>query len=91
MNDYIGATVRRFILEKFLHRNEESRAWDHVSLLRAGAIDSVSVLELVLWLESTFELSIADEDIVPANLDSIAAISRYVERRLARRRLERVA
>ena len=91
MNDYISATVRRFVVENFLHRDDEGRGCDGVSLLGAGAIDSVNVLELILWLESTFGFAVGDQDIVPENLDSIVAISGYVERKLGRRRLERVA
>ena len=37
------------------------------------------MLELVAFLEDTFAITVADTDIVPENLDSLAAIARYVE------------
>ena len=91
MNDRITAAVRRFVVENFLHRDDEGPGWDRVSLLAAGAIDSVNILELILHLESAFGIKIDDDEIAPANLDSIVAISGYVERKLRCRARERLA
>ena len=38
------------------------------------------ILELVAFLEERFGVTVADADIVPANLDSIDRIAAYVER-----------
>jgi acyl carrier protein len=91
MDDYIRGAVRRFVVENFFHRDDEGRHWDDASLLAAGAMDSVNVLELVLYVETTFAIRVRDDEIVPENLDSIAAISGYVERKLRMRTLERAA
>jgi acyl carrier protein len=48
------------------------------SLLEADLIDSTGILELVAYLEQHFRLSIADAEIIPANLDSIASICAFV-------------
>lgn len=53
------------------------------SLLEGGVIDSIGVLTLVTWLEEEFGFVVDDEDVVPENLDSIASISAYVERKLS--------
>ncbi len=47
-------------------------------------MDSTGVLELVAFLESEFSIQMADAEIVPDNLDSIAAIASYLERKLTR-------
>lgn len=75
------AKIRAFIEENFLFREDTNAIADGESLLEAGLIDSTGILELVAFLESEFAISIADEDIVPDNLDSIAAIDGYVARR----------
>jgi acyl carrier protein len=86
----VRRAVRRFVAENFLYRADPGPGPDDgLSLRAAGAMDSVNVLELVLYLESTFGISVDDDEIVPANFDSVAAISGYVERKLAGRRLER--
>jgi acyl carrier protein len=86
----VGNAVRRFLGETLCVREAGSFSAD-ASLLAAGIIDSVNVLELMLFLETTFGIEIGDEEIVPENLDSIRSISGYVARKLRSRRLRRVA
>jgi len=49
-----------------------------LSLTDSGTIDSTGVLELVVFLEETFGISIPDSDVVPDNLDTIDNLVRYV-------------
>ena len=76
--DEIEATIREFIAENFLFRDDAPALADDDSLLEAGMIDSTGILELVAFLESEFGIAVADAEIVPENLDSIAAIVAYV-------------
>ena len=82
MHHEISTAVRRFIGENFLFREELDSLQDAASLLDAGIIDSTGVLELVGFLESRFAIEIADHEMLPENLDSIAAISAYVLRKM---------
>ena len=52
------------------------------SFLEAGIIDSTGVLELVQFLEETWEISVKDEEMVPANLDSLSKLEAFVQRKL---------
>jgi acyl carrier protein len=52
------------------------------SFLEAGIIDSTGVLELVHFLEETWNISVRDEEMVPANLDSLAKLEGYVKRKI---------
>jgi len=54
---------------------------DDSSFLESGVIDSTGVLELVTYLENKFGFKIADEELVPENLDSINNVLRFVERK----------
>jgi acyl carrier protein len=51
------------------------------SLFDKDILDSLSLVALVAWLEKTFAVDIADEDLVPDNLESVARISRFVAAR----------
>ena len=53
------------------------------SFLESGIIDSTGVLELVAFLEEHFRVKVKDEDLIPANLDSVNALTRFVEDRSA--------
>jgi acyl carrier protein len=75
--------VRGFIEENFLFREDLSGLADSDSLLENGVMDSTGILELVAFLESEFSIQMSDAEIVPDNLDSIASIASYVERKVS--------
>ncbi len=83
MDNSILSRVRTFIEENFLFRAELSDLADSDSLLENGVMDSTGILELVAFLETEFLIQMSDAEIVPDNLDSIAAIAAYLERKLA--------
>lgn len=74
--------VRGFILENFLFSND-GKLEDSASLVRNGLIDSTGVLELIAYLEQTFGITVADEEMVPDNLDSVDSILAFVARKKA--------
>ncbi len=84
MSDNIRSAIRNFIEENFLFQIGDQGLSDDESLLEAGVVDSTGVLELVAFLEEKFKFQIADQDIVPQNLDSVAAIVAFVERKQAK-------
>ncbi len=77
----IGGALRRFIGENFLFQEEVASLGDDASFLDNGIIDSTGVLELVCFLESTFGIEVADDEMLPENLDSIRAVTAYVRRK----------
>jgi acyl carrier protein len=77
----IEQQISKFIRENFLFRDDRAEIPVNESLMDAGLIDSTGVLELVAFLEGTFNIRMADADIVPANLDTIRGITDYVVRK----------
>jgi len=77
--------LRKFIVENFLFGDETMPFSNEESLLDRGLIDSTGVLELVAFLQQNFGITIADDEIVPDNLDSILGISDFVEQKLQAR------
>lgn len=73
-------TLRQFITTNF-YVPDPSALGDETSLLDQGIIDSTGVLELTAFLESKFGIQVADDELVPENLDSIAALVAYVGRK----------
>ncbi|HYN11002.1 MAG TPA: acyl carrier protein [Vicinamibacterales bacterium] len=71
--------LRRFIVENFLFGREDPPLGEDDSLLGRGIVDSTGVLELVAFIERTFGVDVLDHEIVPANLDSLASLTRFVE------------
>jgi acyl carrier protein len=74
--------IREFIIENFLF-GASNGLQDDTSFLEEGIIDSTGVLELVTFLEENFEIQVADEELIPENLDSINNVAAYLERKAA--------
>ena len=73
--------VRNFVTTNFYVADPAALA-DDASLLDAGIVDSTGVLEVVQFLESEFGLTVEDHEIVPENVDSIARIAGFIEKKL---------
>jgi acyl carrier protein len=54
---------------------------DTTSFLEQGILDSTGVLELVTFVEGRFGIAVRDEELVPSNFDSLAALAAFVERK----------
>ncbi len=70
--------IRKYLTENFLFSGNGFSLDDDTSLLDAGIVDSTGVLEVILFVEETFEIEIADEDVTPDNFDSVNRIAAYV-------------
>lgn len=57
---------------------------DQTPLLTSGILDSIGMLELMMHLETSFGIPIDDMDFDAVNLETIGALVRFVERKLAR-------
>jgi acyl carrier protein len=75
---HVQSEVRGFIVENFLYGGEDDGLSLDASLLKRGVIDSTGVLELVAFLEERYGISVADDELVPDNLDSIMKISSFI-------------
>ena len=76
----IAESVRKFLTTNFYIADPDDLAND-ASLLGRGIVDSTGILEVVAFLESEFGVSVADEEMLPANLDSINNIAAFVQRK----------
>jgi acyl carrier protein len=72
--------VRGFVIEHFLF-GQGAGFEDAASFLEQGIMDSTGVLELVAFLEGSFGIKVADDELVPENLDSIDLICAYLEKK----------
>jgi acyl carrier protein len=81
----IKQQVRRFILTNYLFTEDEKKLSDSGSLMQSGTMDSTGILEMIMFLEETFAIKVADEEMIPANLDSVQNVVGFVERKQAGR------
>jgi acyl carrier protein len=79
----IESAIRSFLAENYLYRGGADSIADTDSFLGQGLIDSMGILELVAFLEQTYSIRVADDEVIPENLDSIRRVSDYVRRKLS--------
>jgi len=78
--------VREFIVSNFLFGDGAIQFNDEDSFLEKGIIDSTGILELIEYLETTYNLSIDDEELVPENLDSLDNVNNFINRKISENR-----
>jgi acyl carrier protein len=78
----VESRIRQFVVSNFLFGDESHALRSVDSLLGLGIVDSTGILELVGFLEQTYQLEIKDDELTPENLDSIDAATSFVMRKL---------
>lgn len=79
----IAQQVREFILSNYLFTDDATKLNDTESLMQSGTMDSTGILELIMFLEERFGIKVADDEMIPANLDSVANVVAFIERKRA--------
>jgi acyl carrier protein len=83
MNMTMKKTIRHYIMENLLFTEDESILQDSGSFLDGGIIDSTGVMEIILFIEETFGIKVDDNEMLPANLDSVDNLAAFVQRKQA--------
>ena len=83
MNMTMKKIIRHYIMENLLFTEDESILQDSGSFLDGGIIDSTGVMEIILFIEETFGIKVNDDEMLPANLDSVDNLAAFVQRKQA--------
>lgn len=75
--------LRSFVTDNFLFGQAEGLLADDTSFLENGIVDSTGLLELIGFVERTYNIRLADEELVPDNLDSLQKLATFVSRKCA--------
>ncbi|MGZ4993708.1 MAG: acyl carrier protein [Methylobacter sp.] len=76
-------TIRQYILENLLFTEDESVLQDSDSFLDSGIIDSTGVMEIILFIEETFDIKVNDNEMLPVNLDSVNNLAAFIQQKQA--------
>jgi acyl carrier protein len=70
--------VRGFVQENFLYMHSSFHLADDDRLLDKGVIDSMSIVEMISFVEHEFGVHAIEEEISDANFGSLSGIARFV-------------
>jgi acyl carrier protein len=80
----IEKEIRTFIVDNFLFGRAE--ALNDSAALLGGVIDSTGVIELLMFLQERFGITVEDEEVaVTENLESLKSVVAFVEKKLSTR------
>jgi acyl carrier protein len=74
----IREQIREYIVQNLLFTDDGFTYSDDDSLLEEGIIDSVGVMNLVLFIEERFNIQIPDQDITRDHFDSVNKLGQYI-------------
>ena len=81
MSDDLRDRIQKFILENYLFSTDRSALGFDDSLLGRGIVDSIGMLEIIMFIEEQLGVTVKDEEMIPDNLDSVNRIAAFVESR----------
>jgi hypothetical protein len=74
----IRSALRHYVVDNFLYMQPGLQFSDEDSLLRLGILDSLGVMEVVTFVEETWNVDVDVYGITEASFGSISAITRFV-------------
>ena len=72
--------IHAFLLEKFPLARKAGVGKD-TALLEGGILDSLGILDVVSFLETEFSMVVSDEELLPANFQTLGNLSAFVLRK----------
>lgn len=73
-------SIRSFILQKFPAARKRSIG-DDTPLLESSIIDSLGILDVVSFLEQTFNITVSDDELIPENFADINRMTAFAEKK----------
>jgi len=83
--DPVVDRVRDYVVAEFLPGEELSAVSLDQDLMSSGVVDSLGLLKLIAWVETTFDVTVGDDDLDPENFRDFGAIAQYVHRSTGQR------
>lgn len=78
----VKTVVRIFLLDNFVMGSKVAIA-DDASFMKGHILDSTGFIELIMFIEESFDIKVEDAEMLPENFDSLLNIEGYVGRKRA--------
>lgn len=79
----IEEQIKEYISKNLIFSNDGYPFKDEDSFLDQGIVDSIGIMQLVLFVEEQFKISVADSEITPMNFDSVTFLAGYIRSKMA--------
>jgi acyl carrier protein len=79
MQSELEDKICKFIAETILFSSNGYPYAVDASFLENGIVDSMNIMEIVMFVEEQFRIKVEDNEITPDHFDSILRIARFVQ------------
>ena len=76
----IEESVRQLMIERAWLEQQDPVS-DTDSLVDHGVIDSLTMMELIGFLERTYGIQVTDDELIPENFETLSAIANFVNQK----------
>jgi len=73
--------LERFLINEIAVNLDKKSLTPDEDLLEKGIIDSLGIMKLILFMEETFGIAVADDEIVPENFQTLNNMVKFVEQK----------
>jgi acyl carrier protein len=73
--------IRKYVAENLLYVDDDFTYDNDTSFIGEGLIDSMGIMELVMYVQSEFGITIEQEELTPANFDSMNKLIAFIDRK----------
>jgi len=80
-NMNVRQQIKQFIAENFLFTEDSNKLDDDTSFMDEGIVDSMGIMELIVFIEETYKIDVEDDEIEPDNLDSVNNLYNFIMRK----------
>lgn len=76
----IAPVIEHFIITEIL-LGRKKRIDPDESLINTGILDSLTLLQLIAFIEERFDVTVGDGDMIPDNFQTINCLKAFLERK----------
>ena len=80
----VERSIKEYIMSEYLEGEDPNEITESTPLITTGVIDSMATLKLALFLEQTFSISLAPQEMTAEHMDTVGQIADLVNSKTAR-------
>jgi acyl carrier protein len=79
----IKTQIRQYIAQNLLFSSNGFKYSDNASFLEEGIVDSLGIMDLTMYIQESYGVTISDAELTPDNFDSVNKVAQYIQHKLA--------
>jgi acyl carrier protein len=78
----VQSTIKHYIVTEIMHEIDQNVLDNEDTLIEGGIIDSMSLIELVNFIERTFTVKITEEELDIDNFKTVNALTDFINNKI---------